>query len=397
MRVSSPSRRSSTHVESLAVDSVGVFRQSPHGTTLKQIREAYDRGSYRIPSSCALADRKCKGHPLNLSSYPDSTNLAASLLKLFLRSLTTPIFPPAIYSLVQSCPPASTPVPAIDHIRTALLPALSPSALLVLSSILKVVRAVKDHSAINLMDTSNLVICLTPCLCDGGGVSQVDLMRIAGWQMPGGKTAESGSGTVANILRILIDQSVARYSRDGLVRSADELTLLCSYDEVFEDTTTITKPISTLHNSKPSRSPVLLNLPSSIPEESSYLDDARPDPARQPDSKFASIAELSSHSRSNPVRRRSVSRRMERSSSSSSSIASTSSRASITSLMLLDGAGHFRHTDADDESIQSGGGDGANEMGSKWEGGNQETITKRRRGRISQSAVEMKDVFGKVV
>lgn len=146
---------------------------------------------------------------MNLSSYPDSTNLAASLLKLFLRSLETPIFPPAIYSLVQSCPPASTPIPAIDHIRTALLPALSPLSLHVLSSVITVVREVKDHSAVNLMDTSNLVICLTPCLCDGGGVSQVELMRIAGWQIPGGKRVESGSGTVANLLRILIDQSVA--------------------------------------------------------------------------------------------------------------------------------------------------------------------------------------------
>lgn len=65
--------------------------------------------------------------------------------------------------------------------------------------------------------------------------------------------------------------------------------------------------------------------------------------------------------------------------------------------MLLDGAGHFRHTDADDESIRSEGVNAANEGKGKEREGNQETITKRRRGRISQSAVDLKDVFGKVV
>lgn len=194
------------------------------------------------------------------------------------------------------------------------------------------------------------------------------------------------------------DRSVCR-SRYRFRVVADSFRAVYSYDEVFSTPTATDDSTFSLanHYPKPSRSPVLLNLPSSIPEESSYFDDRRqPSDAHSQQPTFSSIAELSSQSRSNPVRRGSMSRRMERSSSSSSSIASTSSRASITSLMLLDGAGHPRHSDIDDAPPRST--HGKERMTSELaREENQETITKRRRGRISQSAVDLKDAFGEVV
>lgn len=65
----------------------GLFRKAPKHSLLNQLRDAYDRG-----------------HPVDIARWPDSTSLAASLLKLYLRSLPDPLVPPFLYDRLQAAP-----------------------------------------------------------------------------------------------------------------------------------------------------------------------------------------------------------------------------------------------------------------------------------------------------
>ncbi|CAH7671936.1 hypothetical protein PPACK8108_LOCUS6788 [Phakopsora pachyrhizi] len=65
----------------------GLFRRPPSSTTLRIVREAYNRG-----------------HPVNLINYQDLAHLLASLLKLFLRSLPHAIFGGELFERIRECP-----------------------------------------------------------------------------------------------------------------------------------------------------------------------------------------------------------------------------------------------------------------------------------------------------
>lgn len=103
----------------------GLFRRSPASATLRAAQEAYDRGNV-----------------VSLDTFGDP-NLAAVLIKKYLRDLPDPIFPESTYPSVKRCPMLSadedteTEVAAVRYIREVLLPELVPCAFILLSYILR--------------------------------------------------------------------------------------------------------------------------------------------------------------------------------------------------------------------------------------------------------------------
>jgi Rho GTPase-activating protein 1 len=76
----------------------GLFRRPPSLTTTQIIRDAYDRRQ-----------------PVKMEEYSDGAFLAASLIKLFLRELPTPIFPADFYPLFRACPSILAQPIVISH------------------------------------------------------------------------------------------------------------------------------------------------------------------------------------------------------------------------------------------------------------------------------------------
>ncbi|KAI5480563.1 hypothetical protein MNV49_000259 [Pseudohyphozyma bogoriensis] len=185
------------------LDAIGVFRRSASAATVKQLQDAYDRG-----------------HPVTLLEYPDAAYLAASLLKLFLRSLPTPIFAPSLYPLIRSCPislppsatvfaPTAAPqAEAIQFIRTTLLPAFSKPTLLVLQPILSLLHEISLRSETNLMGADNLVICLAPGMVGGLGFAaeELEMCRVPGTMRRTEKArGKDETNTVGGVLRVMIE------------------------------------------------------------------------------------------------------------------------------------------------------------------------------------------------
>ncbi|TEB20117.1 hypothetical protein FA13DRAFT_1743366 [Coprinellus micaceus] len=117
----------------------GIFRRSPSSALLRAAQDAYDRGNV-----------------VSLETFGDP-NLAAVLLKKFLRDLPEPIFPESLYPIIA----------AIMYLRDTLLPSLAPCAFIVLSHILQLMYDVAQRSDVNKMGDYNLAIVLTPNLVKG--------------------------------------------------------------------------------------------------------------------------------------------------------------------------------------------------------------------------------------
>ncbi|CAH7688604.1 Rho GTPase activation protein [Phakopsora pachyrhizi] len=147
------------------LNSEGLFRRPPSSTTLRIVREAYDRG-----------------HPVNLIDYQDSAHLSASLLKLFLRSLPRAIFGGELFERIRECPriyphsilllddsgqkPPAENSEAVDYIKGVILKNLRNRACyLLLTHVLRLCYDVALCSANqNRMDAHNLATCLAPTL-----------------------------------------------------------------------------------------------------------------------------------------------------------------------------------------------------------------------------------------
>lgn len=100
----------------------GLFRRSPNSATLRQVKEAYDRGQV-----------------VSLDSFDDS-HLAAVLLKKYLRDLPEPLFPENLYPVIQQCPAPTEDASdwsAVVYVRETLLPALPRCHYILLSYILR--------------------------------------------------------------------------------------------------------------------------------------------------------------------------------------------------------------------------------------------------------------------
>ncbi|KAI0297651.1 hypothetical protein BC826DRAFT_1090815 [Russula brevipes] len=133
----------------------GLFRRSPNSSTLKQVKEAYDRGQV-----------------VSLDNF-DDPHLAAVLLKKYLRDLPEPLFP----NLYTPCDWS-----AVLYIRETLLPALPRCNYILLSYTLHLIHEVSLRSSTNLMDAHNLTIVLCPNLVSSSSPAK----DIAICRLPGG-------------------------------------------------------------------------------------------------------------------------------------------------------------------------------------------------------------------
>ena len=112
----------SSHHVSQGLTDEGLFRRSPNSATLRQVKEAYDRGQV-----------------VSLDSF-DDPHLAAVLLKMYLRDLPEALFPEPLYPVIQQCPvPTEDPSDwsAVLYIRESLFPALPRCNYILLSYILR--------------------------------------------------------------------------------------------------------------------------------------------------------------------------------------------------------------------------------------------------------------------
>ncbi|GAA5943363.1 uncharacterized protein JCM15063_002925 [Sporobolomyces koalae] len=197
--------------------SLGIFRRSPSAATVKILESAYHRR-----------------HRVTLATVPDAPYLAASLLKLFLRSLPHPILPPSIWKLARDCPsssnqphdPWSRRQESIEFIQTRILPLLPPCDQRVLKEVLQVAHEIAKASQVNLMSSSNLVICLAPALIGGGGgmvgIEQIEacqIPRVTGTNESDPTLVRETPNSLGGVLKIMIE----------------------SYDEIFE--TNLNAPI----------------------------------------------------------------------------------------------------------------------------------------------------------
>lgn len=100
----------------------GLFRRSPNSVTLRQVKDAYDRGQV-----------------VSLDRF-DDPHLAAVLLKKYIRDLPEPLFPEPLYPIIQQCPaPTEDPSDwsAVLYIRESLLSALPGCNYILLSYIFR--------------------------------------------------------------------------------------------------------------------------------------------------------------------------------------------------------------------------------------------------------------------
>lgn len=169
------------------------------------------------------------GHVVSLDTFNDP-NLAAVLIKKFLRDLPTPIFPEKMYPLIQRCPiPSDEPgdVSAITYIRETILPELPRCSYILLSHILRecsstvgffgsdltswleLAHEVSIRSAYNRMDAHNLALVLTPNLVKSPNFKR-DLEMCAVPNGPAliaqfnGQTAKPSSATLGMVNKICI-------------------------------------------------------------------------------------------------------------------------------------------------------------------------------------------------
>ena len=111
----------------------GLFRKVPKMADLDVLRATYDRG-----------------HPVDLSEWPENVILAASLLKLYLRSLPTPLIPAFFYDRVRKCP--TDPEAAVRYMRDVFMPDLvedhpdGEGVRLVFESLLRLLASIASRS-----------------------------------------------------------------------------------------------------------------------------------------------------------------------------------------------------------------------------------------------------------
>lgn len=187
------------------LESEGIFRKSPSSALLRAAQEAYDRGQ-----------------PVTLGQYNDC-NIPAVLLKLFFRSLPSPIFPASIYPLVRSCPiiretDEEAMREVINHIRSTLLSALQPqSKVVLLAYVLELLHKTSRRAEQNRMDPSNLATVWVPNL-----VRSTDPMRDVAMcaVAPSGESQQANSkappATLGTILKVCIERYYEVFEYDEM-------------------------------------------------------------------------------------------------------------------------------------------------------------------------------------
>ncbi|KAF9643487.1 CDC42 rho GTPase-activating protein [Thelephora ganbajun] len=182
------------YLRETGLEEEGLFRRSPNLTLLNQVADAYDRG-----------------HVVSLDTFNDP-NLAAVLIKKFLRDLPTPIFPERTYPVIQRCPIPSDELgdgSVITYVRETILPELHKCSYILLSHVLQLAHEVSIRSTYNRMDAHNLALVLTPNLAKSSNFRR-DLEMCAVPSTPGlvaqlnAQTAKPSSVTLGLVIKICI-------------------------------------------------------------------------------------------------------------------------------------------------------------------------------------------------
>ncbi|KAF9783417.1 Rho GTPase activation protein [Thelephora terrestris] len=175
------------YLRETGLEEEGLFRRSPNLTLLNQVTDAYDRG-----------------HVVSLDTFNDP-NLAAVLIKKFLRDLPTPIFPEVTYAVIQRCPIPSDAgdVSTITYIRETILPELPRCSYILLSHVLQLAHEVSVRSTYNRMDAHNLALVLTPNLVKGLNFKRDFEMSAVPNNMDG-QTAKPSSATLGLVIKTCI-------------------------------------------------------------------------------------------------------------------------------------------------------------------------------------------------
>ncbi|KAH6914089.1 hypothetical protein BKA70DRAFT_1095374 [Coprinopsis sp. MPI-PUGE-AT-0042] len=187
------------YIRETGMSEEGLFRRSPSSAMLRAAQDAYDRGNV-----------------VSLSNFGDP-NLAAVLLKKYMRDLPEPLFPEQFYPLIRQCPPPTSDpadMSAINYLRDTLLPALPPCSCILLSHILQLLHEVSLRSATNRMDEFNLAIVICPNLVKSSNPARdVAICAVAGVASMSGPAASSafpsrstaeGKTTLGSIIALCI-------------------------------------------------------------------------------------------------------------------------------------------------------------------------------------------------
>ncbi|KAI9226167.1 MAG: Rho GTPase activation protein, partial [Piptocephalis tieghemiana] len=138
------------HIRMHGLDVEGIFRRSPSSSALKAARGGYDLGE-----------------EVDLGEYDE--HVAAVLLKLFLRELPSPLFPPRLYGLAKEAfpPGKSTETPeemAEGVARSGILLEMGGCERELLRAITGLLSEVTHHVGRNGMTSRNLAIVFAPNL-----------------------------------------------------------------------------------------------------------------------------------------------------------------------------------------------------------------------------------------
>lgn len=141
------------HIRMHGLDVEGIFRRSPSSSALKAARGGYDLGE-----------------EVDLGEYDE--HVAAVLLKLFLRELPSPLFPPRLYGLAKEAfpPGKSTETPeemAEGVARSGILLEMGGCERELLRAITGLLSEVTHHVGRNGMTSRNLAIVFAPNLTKG--------------------------------------------------------------------------------------------------------------------------------------------------------------------------------------------------------------------------------------
>ncbi|RKP15189.1 hypothetical protein BJ684DRAFT_14532 [Piptocephalis cylindrospora] len=141
------------YIREHGLDVEGIFRRSPSSSALKAARGGYDRGER-----------------VDLEEYDE--HVAAVLLKLFLRELPSPLFPPPLYGLAKEAFPPGKSTATHEEMaeavaRSGILLEMGGCEREILRAVTGLLGEVTRHMGTNGMTSRNLTIVFAPNLTRG--------------------------------------------------------------------------------------------------------------------------------------------------------------------------------------------------------------------------------------
>uniref|UniRef100_H0XCJ3 Rho GTPase activating protein 4 n=1 Tax=Otolemur garnettii TaxID=30611 RepID=H0XCJ3_OTOGA len=125
----------------------GIFRVSGAQPRVSEIRDAFERGEDPLVEGCSARD----------------LDSVAGVLKLYFRSLESPLFPSDLFRELVAASELEAVAERVEHV-SRLLARLPPSVLVVLRYLFAFLSHLAQYSDENMMDPYNLAVCFGPTL-----------------------------------------------------------------------------------------------------------------------------------------------------------------------------------------------------------------------------------------